>query len=119
MADIQTEKAFRKQDGLNLYNKYLLYGEKQPMKTVVKKKKEGSTKKKTMKMKTVRYFKKIGLGINTPSDAIKGNYIDKHSKINKKLSKIKERNYFDVTFYKNKKKTLLTLTVLAGQDLIY
>ena len=45
MADIQTEKAFRKQDGLNLYNKYLLYGEKQPMKTVVKKKKEGSTKK--------------------------------------------------------------------------
>ena len=77
MADIQTEKAFRKQDGLNLYNKYLLYGEKQPMKTVIKKKKEGSTKKKTMKMKTVRYFKKIGLGINTPSDAIKGNYIDK------------------------------------------
>ena len=30
MADIQTEKAFRKQDGLNLYNKYLLYGEQLP-----------------------------------------------------------------------------------------
>ena len=27
MADIQTEKAFKKQDGLNIYNKYLLYGE--------------------------------------------------------------------------------------------
>ena len=39
MADIQTEKAFRKQDGLNLYNKYLLYQEAQPTKTVVKKKK--------------------------------------------------------------------------------
>ena len=40
MADIQTEKAFKKQDGLNLYNKYLLYGEEVPTKTVVKKKKD-------------------------------------------------------------------------------
>ena len=77
MADIQTEKAFRKQDGLNIYNKYLLYGEKQPEKKVVKKKKGVTTKKTSKKMKTIRYFKKIGLGINTPSDAIRGNYIDK------------------------------------------
>ena len=77
MADIQTEKAFRKQDGLNLYNKYLLYGEAQPTKTVVKKKKGVTTKRKARKMKTIRYFKKVGLGFKTPSDAIQGNYIDK------------------------------------------
>ena len=40
MADIQTEKAFRKQDGLNNYNKYLLYGEAQPTRKTVRKKKE-------------------------------------------------------------------------------
>ena len=28
-------------------------------------------------MKTIRYFKKVGLGFKTPSDAIQGNYIDK------------------------------------------
>ena len=77
MADIQTEKAFRKQDGLNLYNKYLLYQEAQPTKTVVKKKKGVTTKRKARKMKTVRYFKNVGLGFKTPSDAIQGNYIDK------------------------------------------
>ena len=77
MADIQTEKAFRKQDGLNLYNEYLLYGKDQPTKKVVKKKKERSIKRRAKKMKVVRYFKKVGLGFNTPSDAIQGNYIDK------------------------------------------
>ena len=77
MADIQTEKAFKKQDGLNLYNKYLLYGETQPTKTVVKKKKGMTTKRKSKKMKAVRYFKKVGLGFKTPSDAIQGTYIDK------------------------------------------
>ena len=30
MADIQTEKAYPKKSGLNNYNKYLLYREKQP-----------------------------------------------------------------------------------------
>ena len=40
MADIQTEKAFKKQEGINLYNKYLLYQEEVPTKTVVKKKKD-------------------------------------------------------------------------------
>ena len=28
-------------------------------------------------MHAVRYFKKVGLGIPTPSDAIQGNYVDK------------------------------------------
>ena len=49
MADIQTEKAFKKQDGLNLYNKYLLYGEEVPTKTVVKKKKDQAVKRKAKK----------------------------------------------------------------------
>ena len=39
MADIQTEKSYQKQDGLNNYNKYLLYGEEQPKRKVSKKKK--------------------------------------------------------------------------------
>ena len=30
MADIQTEKAYQKQDGLNISNKYLLFGEALP-----------------------------------------------------------------------------------------
>ena len=38
MADIQTEKAFQKQDGINTYNKYLLFGAEQPTKKVGKKK---------------------------------------------------------------------------------
>ena len=72
MADIQTEKAFKKQEGINLYNKYLLYQEEVPTKTVVKKKKDQTVKRKAKKMKKIRYFKKIGLGIKTPSDAIQG-----------------------------------------------
>jgi small subunit ribosomal protein S11e len=77
MADIQTEKAFKKQEGINIYNKYLLYQEEVPTKTVVKKKKDQTVKRKAKKMKKIRYFKKIGLGIKTPSDAIQGTYIDK------------------------------------------
>ena len=77
MADIQTEKAFRKQDGLNNYNKYLLYGEAQPIKKTVRKKKGVVQKKTGKRMKAIRYFKKVGLGFKTPSDAIQGNYIDK------------------------------------------
>ena len=77
MADIQTEKAFRKQDGLNNYNKYLLYGEAQPTRKTVRKKKGTVVKKTGKRMKAIRYFKKVGLGFKTPSDAIQGNYIDK------------------------------------------
>ena len=40
MADIQTEKSYQKQDGLNNYNKYLLYGESQPTRKVLKKRRE-------------------------------------------------------------------------------
>ena len=54
MADIQTEKAFKKQDGLNIYNKYLLYGEEVPTKKVVKKKKGVSIKRRAKKMKKTR-----------------------------------------------------------------
>jgi hypothetical protein len=37
MADIQTEKAFQKQDGINTYNKYLLMNVDVPTKKVGKK----------------------------------------------------------------------------------
>ena len=77
MADIQTEKAFQKQSGLNNYNKYLLYAEPQPIRKTVKKKKGKTIKKERKRMKAIRYFKKVGLGFSTPSDAIQGNYIDK------------------------------------------
>ena len=77
MADIQTEKAFQKQSGLNNYNKYLLYSEPQPIRKTVKKKKGKTIKKERKRMKAIRYFKKVGLGFSTPSDAIQGNYIDK------------------------------------------
>ena len=39
MADIQTEKAYQKQSGLNNYNKYLLYQEELPKRKTVRKKK--------------------------------------------------------------------------------
>lgn len=76
MADIQTEKAFQKQDGININNKYLLYGDSLPTRKVVKKKK-AVQKKVQKRMKAIRYFKKVGLGFSTPSDAIQGNYVDK------------------------------------------
>ena len=77
MADIQTEKSFQKQDGLNIYNNYLLYGEALPTKKKVKKKKGSVQKKARKRMKAIRYFKKVGLGFKTPADAIEGIYIDK------------------------------------------
>ena len=77
MADVQTEKSFQKQDGLNIYNKYLLYGEKLPERKTVKKKKGTVIKKNRKRMKAIRYFKKVGLGFKTPAEAIKDNYIDK------------------------------------------
>ena len=49
MADIQTEKAFQKQSGLNNYNKYLLYAEPQPIRKTVKKKERKNNKKRKKK----------------------------------------------------------------------
>ena len=77
MADIQTEKAFQKQSGLNNYNKYLLYQEELPKRKTVRKKKGVKIKKTGKRMKAIRYFKNVGLDFKTPSDAIQGNYIDK------------------------------------------
>ncbi len=58
MADIQTEKAFRKQDGLNNYNKYLFNGEAQPTRKTVRKKKETAVKKTGKRMKLLDTSKK-------------------------------------------------------------
>lgn len=55
MADIQTEKAFQKQDGVSLKSK----------KFFAKKTDKG-----------VRYWKNIGLGFKTPRTAKEGDYID-------------------------------------------
>merc|ERR1712080_115510 len=51
----QNERAFQRQDGLNLNSKQLM-----------------STKTK----KGVRYYKNIGLGFKTPKEAVEGTYID-------------------------------------------
>ena len=77
MADTQHEKAFQKQDGINTYNKYLLYGVEQPRKTKSLRKNNVTIKKKTRRMNAIRYFKKVGLGFVTPSDAIHSTYVDK------------------------------------------
>lgn len=77
MADIQIEKAFQKQDGINISNKFNIFGDAVPTKNVLKKKGETTIKKAAKRMKYIRYFKKVGLGFTTPSDAINGNYIDK------------------------------------------
>ena len=45
MADIQTEKAYQKQDGLNISNIYLLFGEQLPKRKTVRKKKGAVIKK--------------------------------------------------------------------------
>lgn len=75
MTDVQVEKAFQKQDGINTYNKYLLNNVEQPTKSKTIKK-ENTIKKRSRKMNSVRYFKKVGLGFNTPSEAILGSYVD-------------------------------------------
>ena len=77
MADIQTEKAYQKQDGINSYSTYQLFGEKVPTKKISKKKDNKTVKKEKKKMKHLRYFKKVGLGFSTPNEAIVGNYVDK------------------------------------------
>ncbi len=77
MADTQNEKAYQRQDGINTYNKYLLYGVEQSRKTKSERKNNITIKKKSRKMNQVRYFKKVGLGFATPSDAIHSNYVDK------------------------------------------
>lgn len=77
MADVQTEKAFQKQGGINAFNKYLLNNVEQPTKSKTIKKENNTTKKRSKKMNAVRYFKKVGLGFNTPSQAIQGHYVDK------------------------------------------
>lgn len=56
MADVQTQKAYQKQEGIFQNSKKLLA-------------------KKTSK--GVRYWKDIGLGFKTPKEAIEGAYVDK------------------------------------------
>lgn len=77
MTDVQIEKAYQKQDGINTFNKYLLNNVEQPTKSKTVKKENSTTKRRSKKMNAVRYFKKVGLGFNTPSEAILGNYVDK------------------------------------------
>ncbi|KCV68861.1 30S ribosomal protein S11e [Fonticula alba] len=55
MSDVQVEKAFQKQHGISLIN-IKKYGVK--------------------KASSTRFYKNVGLGIRTPTEAIKGNYID-------------------------------------------
>jgi hypothetical protein len=46
MTDIQTEKSFQKQDGININNKYLLFGDELPSKSLITKLKNAQKKKK-------------------------------------------------------------------------
>ena len=77
MAEHQTEKFYQKQHGLNALEPKLLFGAETQTKTVRVKKNNVWTKTKTTNMKTVRYFKNVGLGFNTPSDAIHATFVDK------------------------------------------
>jgi small subunit ribosomal protein S11e len=77
MEEHQTEKAFQKQLGINTKNQYLLYGVEQPTKKVSVKKNGVTAKRQSKKMNTVRYFKKVGLGFSTPSEAVHSTYVDK------------------------------------------
>ena len=77
MADIQHEKGYQKQDGINSVNKYLLHNVEQPTKSKTIKKDGKVIKRRSKKLNSVRYFKKVGLGFNTPSEAIQGSYVDK------------------------------------------
>ena len=86
MADIQTEKSFQKQEGLNINNKYILFGDELPNKTVTKKVKNAVKRRKAKRMNAIRYFKTVGLGFNTPADAIQGNYVDKKCPFTGKVS---------------------------------
>ena len=77
MADIQTFKAYQKQDGINTYNVYNLFGVEAPKAKVSVKKDNETIKKLSRKMKKTRYFKKVGLGFVTPSDAVHSQFVDK------------------------------------------
>lgn len=77
MADIQIEKAYQKQAGINDLNQYKLFDEPIPTRKVHKRAKNQVTKRSAKRMKAVRYFKNVGLGFNTPSEAVLGNYVDK------------------------------------------
>ena len=78
MADVhQPERAYQRQDGINTYNKYLLYGVEQPKKKISLKKNGVTTKRFGRRQASTRYFKKVGLGFQTPSDAISSHYVDK------------------------------------------
>jgi small subunit ribosomal protein S11e len=77
MEEHQTEKAFQKQSGINTNNQYLLYGVTQPTKKVSIKKNGVTAKRQDKRMNAVRYFKKVGLGFNTPTDAVHSTYVDK------------------------------------------
>jgi small subunit ribosomal protein S11e len=77
MADVHTHKSFQKQDGINNTNKYTLYGIEQPRRKVTSKRINGTVTKMARRMNTSRYFKKVGLGFNTPADAVQSHYVDK------------------------------------------
>lgn len=77
MADIQTEKFFQKQGGYNSLSHKVLHGVEQTQRTTRVKRNNISTKTKAKNMRSVRYFKNVGLGFNTPADAIQGHYVDK------------------------------------------
>ena len=78
MADlVQIEKSFQKQDGMNFYNKYNIYGIDAPKRSFMVKKNGQKTQKAQKKMHSVRYFKNVGMGIPVPADAIQANYVDK------------------------------------------
>jgi small subunit ribosomal protein S11e len=77
MTDVQVEKAFQKQDGVNISSKYILNNVEVPRKNRTVKVGGKTLKKKSRKFNAIRYFKKVGLGFTTPSDAIQGTYVDK------------------------------------------
>ena len=77
MAEAQTEKFFQKQRGLSSLSPNILHGIEQSTRTVRVKKNNNTIKKKAKNMRTIRYFKNVGLGFNTPAEAIQGNYVDK------------------------------------------
>lgn len=77
MADVQIEKAYQKQGGINSSSKYLLNNVEQPTKSKTIKNEKGTIKKRSKKMSSVRHFRKVGLGFNTPSEAILGSFVDK------------------------------------------
>ena len=77
MADHQTEKFYQKQHGLNSLDSKVLFGAEQAHKNIRVKKNNAYVKKSTRNMRAVRYFKNVGLGFNTPADAISSTYVDK------------------------------------------